>query len=105
MRLWLLKILFLIGLASGVAFDAARAESSGEGLIISLLAPGPLMEGHKEWEHGGCLKCHDAGKGVPDGKCLDCHKEIKKSIDRKTGFHALAKGTCISCHSDHKGRN
>jgi len=105
LRLLLLKFLLLIAATAGPAAQLRAADTSGEGLINSLLAPGPLMEGHKEWEHGGCLKCHDAGKGVPDSKCLDCHKEIKKSIDRKTGFHALAKGTCVSCHSDHKGRN
>ncbi|MCX6105496.1 MAG: hypothetical protein NTY08_06665 [Proteobacteria bacterium] len=91
------------GTAKGKVVD--KSIPSGEGLINSLLAPGPLMEGHKEFEHGGCLKCHDAGNGVPDNKCLECHTEIKKSIARKTGFHALAKGTCLSCHSDHKGRD
>jgi hypothetical protein len=75
-----------------------------EGLLNKLLAPGPLIEGHKDLEHKDCLECHTAAAGVPNEKCLLCHKEIKKSMDRKTGYHALHKKECFQCHADHKGR-
>ncbi len=52
-----------------------------------------------------CLKCHSGGKGVPDSKCLDCHKEIKSHVDTKHGYHGQHKKNCLECHSDHKGRD
>ncbi len=75
-----------------------------EGIFNKLLAPGPLMEGHKDLEHGDCLKCHEATKGVPKDNCLLCHKEINQSVKEQNSFHGKHKETCIKCHSDHKGR-
>lgn len=80
----------------------SRAER--EGLLNQLLAPGPLMEGHKHLEGSRCLDCHGAGKGIVDDKCLKCHVEIKKFRVSKTGFHGGQTKDCMSCHSDHKGR-
>ena len=80
------------------------AYASDEGLLNKLLAPGPLFEGHKDLEGSDCLKCHVPGGGVPDSKCLECHKELQKPVASKTGFHGLTQKTCIECHSDHKGR-
>lgn len=77
-----------------------------QGLLNKLLAPGPLIEGHSNLEKSECLSCHDTGNGVPNNLCLNCHKEIKQSIDRKNTFHGLiAKKNCIECHGDHQGRN
>lgn len=83
---------------------AANGEAS-QGLLNKLLAPGPLMEGHKELEGSRCLECHVAGGGIPDSQCLNCHKDIKKFVDHKIGFHGMATKTCIACHTDHKGRD
>lgn len=80
-----------------------HAES--EGVLNQLLAPGPLMGGHKELEKVDCFKCHDAGKGLPESKCLSCHKDIKSYVDLKRGFHGLTAKSCTACHSDHKGRD
>ncbi len=76
-----------------------------EGVMSRLFAPGPLMQAHKNLEGPKqCLECHDAGKGVPEAKCLACHKEIKTFVDKKVGYHGLLKEACIKCHTDHKGR-
>ena len=75
-----------------------------EGVINKLFGPGPLIEGHKDLEHGDCLKCHDAGNGVPDKLCFDCHKDIQKSVTTKSGLHGKTKKSCLDCHKDHKGR-
>jgi nitrate/TMAO reductase-like tetraheme cytochrome c subunit len=83
----------------------ARIYGETEGLLNKLLAPGPLMLGHMNLEKTDCLKCHGAGKGLPDSKCLDCHKEIKPFVEKKTGFHGKATKACFECHADHKGRN
>lgn len=75
-----------------------------EGLLNKLLAPGPLIEGHKHLEESRCLDCHEGGKGVPNSKCMDCHKEIRFFVDQKKGFHGLHTQSCRECHSEHKGR-
>lgn len=94
-----LHLLLLFGSPIGLAKSAVE-----EGLFNKLLAPGPLLEGHKDLEHGDCLKCHEATKGVPNHTCLNCHKEIRQSVNEKDSFHGKHKETCIKCHSDHKGR-
>lgn len=94
--------LFLVLVSLVTSYSLFAQES--EGLLNKLLAPGPLIEGHKQLEETGCLSCHQGGKGVPDSKCLDCHKEIRPFIDGKYGFHGLHKESCRECHSDHKGR-
>ncbi len=98
-KILFLSIYFLLALA--------HAEEIKQGLLNKLLAPGPLIEGHKNLEKVECLSCHNAGKGVPSSLCLKCHKEIKQSIERKNTFHGLSalKKTCIECHNDHKGRD
>lgn len=83
-------------------FSIASAER--EGLLNQLLAPGPLILGHKELEESRCLECHDVGKGIVENKCLKCHKEIQISKLKINTFHGLVTKTCITCHTDHKGR-
>ncbi len=85
-------------------FFFSLAAWSEEGLLNKLLAPGPLIQGHEQLEKNDCLKCHDAGKGVPDTKCLNCHKPIQRFVDSKRGFHGLTTQSCRDCHSEHKGR-
>jgi hypothetical protein len=85
----------------------SSAQDIKQGILNKLLAPGPMIEGHKHLEKVDCLSCHDAGKGVPSSQCLSCHKEIQQSIDKKKSFHGIAyqKKACIECHMDHKGRD
>jgi hypothetical protein len=97
----LIKLFIFIALTIGFSFSMAETE----GLLNKLLAPGPLMQGHKDLEGNDCLKCHDAGKGISSTKCMDCHKDIKKAFDSKSGFHGINTQACIKCHSDHKGRD
>jgi hypothetical protein len=76
-----------------------------EGLLNQLLAPGPLIIGHDKLEHKDCLECHEPAGGIPNSKCLDCHKEIRKNVEAKANFHGLMNNkACIDCHKDHKGR-
>jgi hypothetical protein len=98
------KILFIL---LCIFVSSLHAEDVKQGILNKLLAPGPLIQGHQELEKVDCLKCHDAGQGVPNAQCLACHKDLKASIDRKNTFHGLAvvKLQCINCHTDHKGRN
>lgn len=75
-----------------------------EGVLNSLLAPGPLIIGHRHLEND-CLKCHTPGKGVPDSKCLACHHEIQADRVAHQGFHGQTQETCVQCHKDHRGRS
>lgn len=95
---------FLLGLLVA-AIPMGVVVAKNEGVLNKLLAPGPLIEGHADLEHKDCLKCHDAGKGVPDSKCLECHKEIRPFVHDKRGYHGLATQSCRECHADHKGRD
>lgn len=66
--------------------------------------PGPLSSPHSTLEGiKNCTQCHSTAKGVPDEKCLNCHKEISQRINQRRGYHSRISGTCVSCHSEHKG--
>lgn len=74
----------------------------------SLVMPGEVIEGHKKLE-SECSNCHVLfSKGGQDKLCLDCHKEVKKDVKQKHGFHGRSKSIrasdCKSCHTEHKGR-
>jgi hypothetical protein len=97
-------LLFLLVLPQSPQVRAANGQAP-EGLLNKLLAPGPLIEGHKNLEKTRCLECHAPRKGVPDSMCLECHQDIREQVHKKNGFHGLTTETCISCHSDHKGRD
>ena len=91
---------------SSSAYGQQSKTQKFEGLLNKLLAPGPLIKGHQSLEHKDCLKCHEPAGGVPNKKCLDCHKEIKSMVAKNEGFHGKMKNKdCFSCHTDHKGRN
>jgi len=73
------------------------------------ISPGDLAAVHAHIEGiSNCTKCHTLGSKVTNEKCLECHTEVKERITRQQGFHVSAKTKgkpCISCHSDHHGRN
>jgi hypothetical protein len=55
-----------------------------------------------------CTKCHEIGEKVLNSKCLDCHTEIKSSINSGSGYHSsneVKNKDCSGCHSEHHGRN
>ncbi len=73
-----------------------------------LVMPGELIEGHAKLE-SKCANCHSSfSKKGQRPLCLDCHKEINKDIQSKTGFHGRSKEVgareCSHCHTDHIGR-
>ena len=83
--------LFFALLTSSLARADEKSEKF-EGLLNKLLAPGPLVLGHENLEHKDCLKCHEAGGGVPNKNCLDCHKDINAHVEAKKHFHGLMNG-------------
>jgi hypothetical protein len=75
--------------------------------VNDLLLPGPVIQGHVKYE-SDCANCHKQfDKSAQSGLCKDCHKEIKKDIDDKRGYHGLMKEEkeCKECHTEHRGRD
>lgn len=71
-------------------------------------SPGPLSRAHERLEGPtNCTACHEVGEEIAGSKCLDCHAEIRASIERRTGYHAVvtARQACVDCHKEHLGRD
>ncbi len=99
-RLWrcLWRWLGLLGL---LAAGLAQAQS-----LESVLAPGPVVEGHAKTEHE-CKACHARfDRNAQDALCIACHKDVGADIRQHQGFHGRrdTQPQCRSCHSEHKGR-
>lgn len=77
--------------------------------LSAQLSPGDLSNPHAGLEGvSNCTKCHAVGNKVTREKCLNCHKEIKASIQSKHGYHAsseVGNKECAVCHNEHHGRN
>ncbi|NMW20855.1 MAG: hypothetical protein HKK67_04345 [Chlorobiaceae bacterium] len=80
-----------------------------------LLNPGALMQGHHSFEKE-CLSCHKPFAGATTVQCISCHKQRDISVRNVAGawlpknttkalFHrAVSANSCLSCHTDHRGR-
>lgn len=77
--------------------------------LFAQISPGDLTEAHKHLEGmSNCTKCHELGEEVKDDKCLDCHSDIRTSMEKNLGFHSssdVKSKKCFECHSEHHGRN
>ena len=78
-------------------------------ILERMLMPGPLVQGHAEFEKD-CSACHTSfSKENQTGLCLDCHEDVAKDVDAKTGFHGrnprISGRECVNCHTEHDGRN
>jgi hypothetical protein len=76
------------------------------------ISPGPLSKAHESMTGTTqCASCHLFGAKTPTFKCLDCHKEIAKTLAEKHGYHASLQmqnpqgRDCVRCHLEHNGRN
>jgi hypothetical protein len=81
------------------------AQSAG---IENLVMPGPVIEGHVEFENE-CSNCHAPfSKDSQRSLCLDCHEEIAADVVTPAGFHGhfapAREAECKTCHSEHLGR-
>src|SRR6202011_3526616 len=71
------RVVFLV-LAILVLGTAANAQVS----------PGPLSNAHQSLSGTTqCSSCHEFGTKTPTFKCLECHKEIAKTLSEKHGYH------------------
>jgi hypothetical protein len=74
------------------------------------ISPGPLSKAHESLTGTTqCASCHQFGTKTPVFKCLDCHKEIAKTLAEKHGYHASLQmqnptgKDCVRCHLEHNG--
>lgn len=76
-------------------------------IVHAQFSPGELARAHQKLEGmSHCADCHEVGKEIIGTKCLTCHKEIKKELDLKHGYHfAVSANNCVTCHKEHLGRN
>ena len=65
------------------------------------MQPGGLRGEHAE-KHIACNRCHKPFLGVPDVKCLSCHKKVEREQETRQGNHAGMIGSCYRCHITHQ---
>jgi hypothetical protein len=71
--------------------------------VRRLVNPGPLSAGHGDLE-GRCESCHTANGGVRADRCIVCHANNQRLLQRQpTAFHATI-GECATCHFEHIGK-
>jgi Zn finger protein HypA/HybF involved in hydrogenase expression len=73
--------------------------------VQTLVMPGKVIQGHADIE-GQCKKCHQPfKKQEQDALCTECHKEVRRDVAARIGFHGHATDKpCRECHAEHKGR-
>jgi len=84
-------------------------QPAGAQILERLLMPGPLVQGHAEFEQT-CEKCHASFKKESQtGLCLACHEAVGEDLEAGQGFHGKnpnIKGReCVTCHTEHEGRD
>jgi hypothetical protein len=74
------------------------------------ISPGPLSAAHQQLEGvDKCTFCHALGSGVGALKCLECHGEIRRRVEARTGMHSRVykaspgENDCARCHMEHNG--
>lgn len=82
--------------------------------LYAQISPGELSQAHRALEGAlKCANCHTFGSGGAHLKCLECHVEIARRLERKSGYHArivrgagdAAANDCARCHAEHNGRS
>lgn len=99
----------LCGLLALSLFLSLGAAAQGASIKQRILMPGPVIQGHAEFE-SDCNACHVSfDKAGLSNQCLDCHTEIRTDRNLGTGFHGKSPiasiMACNSCHTDHIGRD
>ncbi|MEW6366345.1 MAG: hypothetical protein AB1714_17105 [Acidobacteriota bacterium] len=90
-----------------LAVSLAVLPRSGVAQALSdLISPGELSSAHAKYSGvKNCNVCHGGDRDVLESRCEDCHKELAARIVAGKGFHADKGGRCVSCHSEHLGKD
>lgn len=98
-RRWLRRLVAVLGVLACATVSAQSIES--------VLAPGPVIQGHAKVEND-CKACHARfDRAAQDGLCIACHKDVGADIRQHTGLHGrrAAQSQCRACHTEHRGRD
>jgi len=69
-----------------------------------VITPGKLISYHNaETDTKHCTSCHEYFNSPQSCKCLKCHKEIKRILANRQGYHGTLTEQCSVCHKEHKG--
>jgi hypothetical protein len=95
---WFFPFLFL-----AVAFVLSSHIDAEAGGILS---PGDISSLHDSVVGlDNCVKCHPK-VGISNKVCEKCHKEITAVVASRKGYHhKVSSQRCVTCHTDHKGRD
>jgi len=89
-------------LAAGLWLAAAFAFAVWS---VSASAQQVFVPGRIDSQHVGhtkmCSDCHEALKGLPDAKCIKCHKKIAREQKAGITIHAKTDAACPACHELH----
>ena len=97
-------------IAITTASSYGQAQSLADYYRKIFVMPGPVITGHAQFEQK-CASCHLPAnyREIPDKLCVSCHKLIGSDISQGRGFHGrrvdVRNRACVSCHTDHKGRD
>jgi hypothetical protein len=78
---------------------------------VGRTSPGPLATVHEREKKlvglGSCANCHGGWLGNMTDSCVECHGDIGKQLEGKSGLHGSMRPElateCARCHSDHRG--
>lgn len=88
-----------------LVFHNASSGAAHAGQLGALLSPGPLAKAHAALEGATtCRQCHEVGRRVTAARCLACHQPVADRIASRKGVHRSVT-ECVSCHTDHAGRD
>lgn len=105
--------MFLLGIRVGAQYIRIAALLAAVPALWAQISPGELSRAHQSFEGAlKCVSCHSFGTGGVHLKCLECHSEIRKRLEAKSGYHArivrgsgaAAANDCARCHAEHNGR-
>lgn len=98
-----------LGLGPGLCFALALAAAPRFAVAEGVFSPGELNQAHAALDAlDSCQRCHGAKGGTSPSKCLSCHNDLAKRIQKKQGYHGRSverRAACSSCHTEHQGRS
>jgi hypothetical protein len=101
LHIFVLIALAAAGLVAGVLADAPWTRAAH---LDHMASPGGLTPAHAFLENN-CAACHTSFKGVEAAKCIVCHANDLKVLQRQpTAFHANIQD-CRGCHVEHLGHD
>lgn len=93
----------VLGLAAGALALLVAPQLREPSMWQRLASPGELSAAHASLA-GDCAACHAPFEGAVAEKCIVCHANNERLLQRQpTAFHSSV-ANCRACHPEHRGR-